>query len=128
MSNYIKNNKVTFIIPTIGRDTLLNSINSLLNQTIEDWKAIILFDGIKKTISISDKRIKIIEIQKMGQNINSAGNIRNYGMSMVNTEWIGFLDDDDIIADDYLECFYKELQYHDEIYNKTNNLDRKSVV
>ena len=39
--------KITFIIPTIGRDTLLNSINSLFNQTIKEWKAIIIFDGIK---------------------------------------------------------------------------------
>ena len=44
----------------------------------------------------------------MGVAINNAGNVRNYGMSFVETEWIAFLDDDDIIADDYLEKFYEE--------------------
>jgi len=109
MNKIINDNIITFIIPTIGRESLLYSINSLLNQTIENWYAIIIFDGIKKNINISDDRIKIIEIDKLGKNINSAGEVRNYGMSLVETEWIGFLDDDDIIADDYLECFYKEL-------------------
>jgi len=37
---------VTFIIPTIGRDTLQRSIDCLLEQTIQEWKAIIIFDGI----------------------------------------------------------------------------------
>ncbi len=115
INSNIKDNIVTFIIPTIGRDTLLNAINSLLNQTIEEWKAIIIFDGIKKTISISDDRIKIIESNKLGLNINNAGLVRNYGMSLVDTKWIGFLDDDDIIADDYLDCFYKELFYRDDL-------------
>jgi hypothetical protein len=105
----IIDNIVTFIIPTIGRESLFNSINSLLNQTIKDWYAIILFDGIKKNINISDDRITIIEIEKLGKNINSAGEVRNYGMNLVETEWIAFLDDDDIVEDDYLECFYKEL-------------------
>jgi hypothetical protein len=106
---------VTFIIPTIGRESLLNSINSLLNQTIKDWYAIIIFDGMKKNIDINDKRIKIVEIDKLGQNINSAGKVRNYGMSLVHTEWIAFLDDDDIIEDDYLECFYKELSFDNSL-------------
>jgi len=100
--------KVTFIIPTIGRESLINSINSLFNQTINNWKAIIIFDGIKSNILINDKRIKIIEIDKKGVGVNSSGEVRNIGMEMVDTEWIGFLDDDDIIADDYLELFYKE--------------------
>ena len=108
-------NKITFIIPTIGRETLYNSINSLLNQTIKEWNAIIIFDGIKQNFYISDDRIIIIEIDKKGKDFNSAGYVRNYGMDLVKTEWIGFLDDDDIIADDYIETFYKELDNYNDI-------------
>lgn len=110
--------KITFIIPTIGRSTLLNSVNSLLNQTIEDWNAIIIFDGVEQNFFISDERIKIIKINKIGKNINSAGNVRNYGMNLVDTKWIAFLDDDDIIADDYIECFYNEIKYAKEYKNE----------
>lgn len=109
-------NDITFIIPTIGRPTLINSINCLLKQTINDWKAIIIFDGILCNIENTDDRIKIIETSKKGLGINSAGLVRNYGMSFVTTKWIAFLDDDDIISDDYIETFNKEL-------DENNNLD-----
>ena len=112
------NSKITFIIPTIGRESLQYSINSLLNQSILEWNAVIIFDGIKSTIVNNDERIKIIETEKLGVNINSAGLIRNYAMSFVETEWIAFLDDDDIISDDYIEIFYKEI----ELYSETDLL------
>ena len=51
----------------------------------------------------------------MGVSINNAGNVRNYGMSFVETEWIAFLDDDDIIADDYIEKFYEEYESYSNI-------------
>jgi glycosyltransferase involved in cell wall biosynthesis len=106
---------ITFIIPTIGRDTLLNSINCLKNQTIKLWKAIIIYDGIKSNINNSDPRIKIIEIDKAGIDKNSAGNVRNHGISFVDTKWIAFLDDDDLIDNDYIETFYNELKLYPSI-------------
>ena len=118
----MKEDIITFIIPTIGRKTLINSINSLKNQTIKDWKAIIIFDGISSNINyINDTRIKILECNKKGININSAGEVRNYGMSFVETNWIAFLDDDDIIYNDYIETFYSEI-------NNYNNLDLDVII
>ena len=112
---------ITFIIPTIGRSTLNNSINCLLNQTINDWYAIIIFDGIPCNIENIDSRIKIIETNKKGLSINSAGLVRNYGISFATTKWIAFLDDDDIISNDYIETFYKELE-------ENNNIDLDVII
>ena len=118
----MKETIITFIIPTIGRSTLINSINSLKNQTIKDWRAIIIFDGISSNINdINDIRIKILECDKKGININSAGEVRNYGMSFVETKWIAFLDDDDIIDNDYIETFYNEI-------NNYSNLDLDVII
>jgi glycosyltransferase involved in cell wall biosynthesis len=103
-------NNVTFIIPTIGRETLNRSIESILNQTVENWNIIVIFDGIKSNITVNDKRIKIIEIEKKGLYINCAGNVRNEGIKYATTEWIAFLDDDDTISHNYIETFYKELE------------------
>lgn len=112
---------ITFIIPTIGRKTLQNSINSLLNQTIKKWNAIIIFDGIYSNIQIEDDRIKILEINKKGLDVNSAGLVRNYGISLATTKWIAFLDDDDILSSDFIETFYKEL-------NKNSYLDLDVII
>ena len=50
-----------------------------------------------------------IIIKKYGKGNNSAANIRNIGMSLVKSEWIGFVDDDDILTCNYMESFIKEL-------------------
>jgi len=102
-------NEVTFIIPSIGRSTLQNSIDSILNQTNENWKIIIIFDGIEPTIAASNKKIFILKSNKKGVLKNQAGNVRNFGMEFVKTRWIAFLDDDDVVANNYVETFNSEL-------------------
>ena len=113
------NDLITFIIPTIGRLTLIDSIKSLLNQSDDKWNAIIIFDGIECNIDkeiISDSRIKYYEIEKCGRNINQAGFVRNYAINkLVEDCWIAFLDDDDTISNDYVEIFFKELELYQNI-------------
>ena len=105
---------ITFIIPTVGRKSLIDSIKSLEDQTNPNWNAIVVFDGISRTIDETDK-IKVVEIEKNGQGINSAGNVRNRGMDLVTTKWIGFLDDDDIVSNDYVDKFYKESANYSDV-------------
>jgi glycosyltransferase involved in cell wall biosynthesis len=111
-----ENTKVTFIIPTIGRDTLKNTVNCLLNQTNPNWKAIIIFDNIEPNITIYDDRIEIIVSPKLGESENSAANVRNYGISFVKTEWVAFVDDDDGIKNNYVDIFLHE------VLNYTNDV------
>ncbi len=98
---------ITFIIPTIGRETILRTINSLLNQSDPNWKAIVVCDGIPN-ISFGDSRISSIQIEKTGIK-NHAGAVRNFGMKMAATEWIAFVDDDDSLSSDYINKFKEEL-------------------
>lgn len=113
---------ITFIIPTIGRKTLLNTLNSLLNLKDPDWKAIILFDGITNEYAdlINDKRFYVIEIkEKKGDfDINGkAGFVRNIGMEYVShTRWIGFVDDDDTLSPYYID----NLRLEDKVNNNLN--------
>ncbi len=102
--------EITFIIPTVGRPTLQRSINSLLAQTNRNWKCIVVFDGID-TIDYNDPRIKSIRIEKtgsVGQYHGMAGLVRNYGLAICDTEWIGFLDDDDTLDPNYVECLFNK--------------------
>ena len=101
------NTKVTFIIPSIGRDTLKTTICSLINQTNSNWKAIIIFDGINPTIWTNDNRITMIKCTKLGKNKNSAGLVRNYGILLAKTEWIAFVDDDDFYVFGLANCKYQ---------------------
>ena len=99
---------ITFIIPTIGRTTLQNTLDCLINQSNPNWKAIVIFDGISSTIQNTDPRIQIIESPKLGEGHNSAGLVRNYGITFVDTEWIAFVDDDDSLSKNYVDIFITE--------------------
>ena len=113
---------VTFIIPTIGRKTLLRALESLYKQTVWDWKAVVVFDGIEPTIGITDPRVTVIMCEKSGtkemvngeEKNNGAGEVRNAGIRRCTTEWVAFLDDDDTLAYTYLETFHNELR---NVYN-----------
>ncbi len=110
-------NLITFIIPTIGRLSLLKTIESLKNLKIDKWNCIILFDGIENNIiKNNDNRIKIIELKnKLGQYPNYAGNVRNYAFNLINTEWIGFVDDDDTLSPYYINNLIEEININNNI-------------
>ena len=105
---------VTFIIPSKGRPSLSNTIESLKNQSKNIWKAIIIFDGINPTIIEHDSRITIMTIEKKGR-LNYAAQVRNAGILKVNTKWVAFVDDDDRLTEDYLERFEQEVKKNSDI-------------
>jgi hypothetical protein len=114
-----KSSIITFIIPTIGRKSLLESIKSLYNLKNKRWKAIIIFDGVKNNYDINDNRIKCLEIKKRGNiglNHGNAGIVRNYGLNCnIETEWIGFLDDDDSLSPYYIDYLLEEIEINKNI-------------
>lgn len=114
---------ITFIIPTIGRETLVQSLDSLLNLKEIKWNAIILFDGIKNNISSKSKfnsdQFTFLEIEKQGKEDikNNAGKVRNIGIEYIfqqhiNTDFIAFLDDDDTLHPNYGLYLMQELKLH----------------
>ena len=108
----VKDIFITLIIPTLGRLSLLDSIKSLINQDDSKWKAIIIFDGVKNNFEINDERITIIETEKK----NSAGDVRNFGFKYIeNSEWIGFLDDDDCLSCNYISRLKEEIEINNNI-------------
>ena len=101
--------KITFIIPSLGRETLKDTMESLEKQTNSDWNAIIIFDGCTPTYETDDPRIHIMQIEKTGhEKISAAGSVRNAAIRCAKTEWIAFVDDDDTLAHNYVETLYQE--------------------
>lgn len=119
--NVPKDGRITFIIPSIGRDTLSRTLDSLLAQTIPKWNAIVVFDGIQPTIESPDPRIQLMTTPKK----ENAGFVRNEGIKVATTEWIGFVDDDDTLTSNYIECFNREKQNADAIIFRMKTPDGK---
>jgi glycosyltransferase involved in cell wall biosynthesis len=113
------NSKISVIIPTFNREKLIgNSINSVLEQTFQNFEIIIVDDGstdnTKKEIDkFQDERIKYIKLQ----NNTGGANARNVGIEIASGQYISFQDSDDIFYPDKLE---KQLK---NINNKHSHLD-----
>jgi len=106
--------KLTFIIPSINRPTLINTLVSLQNQKDPNWNAIVIFDGMDYKGSLFDDRIQYINIVKQGYQ-NCAGSVRNEGIKLVKTEWIAFVDDDDTLESNYVSLFNYEVKLNSRL-------------
>lgn len=105
--------EVSVIIPAYGHPSyLLNSINSVINQTYADWELIVVDDNnpsskercdtveIMKKVTSSDERIKYVQHER-----NMNGSVaRNTGLSIAKGKFVAFLDSDDEYMPDRLEC------------------------
>jgi glycosyltransferase involved in cell wall biosynthesis len=102
------------IIPTHNRAALLRqAIQSVIDQTVQDWELIVVNDGstdeTKTTVSsFPDQRIKYIFQQN--QKLSAA---RNTGVLHAKGKYICFLDDDDYYLNDHLFNFYTWLSKND---------------
>ncbi len=92
------------VIPLYNKEHyIVNTINSVLNQTYQDYELIVIDDGstdnsfaVAKTIQ--SNKIKLI--QQVNQGVAVA---RNTGVKNANGEFIAFLDADDCWYPNYLE-------------------------
>ncbi len=103
--------KVSVIVPVFNvGEYLSTSLDSILNQTLEDIEIICINDGstddslnILEYYAKKDKRIKIISKENEGQ-----GTARNVGLDNAQGEFISFVDADDFIKKDMLEKLYNK--------------------
>ena len=107
--------KITFIIPSLGRDTLKRTIDSIIALNNPNWKVIIIMDGVPCPYNIEDKyksKIMVMNIPKIGEKDGNghAGKVRNRGILKCDTEWVAFLDDDDTISSDYIDKALEEIK------------------
>jgi glycosyltransferase involved in cell wall biosynthesis len=110
---------IGFVIPSVGRKTIVYTLNSLINQTNPNWKCYVGFDNKKETdidssILIDDGRIKYFYFgEKLGsekEHHGNAGLVRNSIIENIDDDidWIGFVDDDDTLSKYYVEILELE--------------------
>lgn len=96
----------TIIIPSIYRESLYLTLESLKNQSNQDFCVILVNDSVK-SLCFEDEwfqnKVTILEGPRTGW----GGPARNIGIQYVKkynlSEWIGFVDDDDYLHPQYIE-------------------------
>lgn len=89
---------------------LKEAIESLCNQTYKKFKVIIVLDECwNNTKLIAHESLKFFDNIILEKKIkNGLANAKNYGLSNVDTELVGFLDADDLYVPDKIE---KQLEF-----------------
>lgn len=100
--------KFSVVIPLYNkRNSLRDCIESVLNQSYNDFELLIVDDGstdgsVDIVKEYNDKRIRLIEKENGG-----VGSARNMGISSAKNTWIAFLDGDDLWAENHLETIVR---------------------
>ncbi len=104
--------KISVIVPVYNTSHFLSTcIESILNQSFDDFELIIIDDGstdgsgeICENYAQSDQRVKVYHQENAGQS-----SARNFGLSRATGEFINFVDSDDFVEKDYLKILYELL-------------------
>jgi len=115
--------KVSVIIPTYNcADLLPRAINSVLNQTFQDFELIIVDDGstdntkqVVEEFQKKDKRIKYI----WQENFGGTSKTYNTGLKQATGNFIAFLEDDDEWLPQKLE---KQLEIFKDSFSPNNRI------
>lgn len=103
--------KISVIVPVYNVEKYLRRcIESILSQTFDDFELLLIDDGstdlsgsVCDEYARMDDRIHVFH--KPNGGVSSA---RNIGLDKFDGEWICFIDSDDKIEKDFLECIIKE--------------------
>ncbi|WP_010663463.1 glycosyltransferase family 2 protein [Marinilabilia salmonicolor] len=104
---------ISIIITTFNRpEKIISAINSVINQTFQNFELIIINDG--STINYDKVELycekygdKIKYLKKKNEERSIA---RNFAISLAKGAWVCFLDDDDIYYKNHLQVFYERLK------------------
>ena len=105
--------KVSVITPIFNSESyLIRCLDSVTNQTLQDIEIICVNDGstdsslkLLKEFAVKDKRIKIIDFSEN----KGVAQARNVGFKNASGDYIYFMDSDDWLDNDYLECMYEAI-------------------
>ncbi len=107
--------KISVIVPVYNVENYLHDcLNSILAQTFTDFELILINDGstdssgaICDEYALKDSRIHVFHQKNQGQ-----AAARNYGVNQAQTDWIHFVDSDDIIHPKMLEVLFSSVTNH----------------
>lgn len=98
---------ISIIVPVYNAEKYLtDTISSILQQTYKDFELILVDDGSKDNSPqmcdlIAEKDERVVVIHKENQGVSAA---RNTGIDQARGEYICFIDSDDYVEKDMLEC------------------------
>ncbi|MBB4077525.1 glycosyltransferase involved in cell wall biosynthesis [Lewinella aquimaris] len=104
--------RFSVIITTYNRPNyLVEAIQSVIDQSFEDWELIVIDDGSNPTSEFYVRRFNCSEkIKYRYQNNKGPGPARQHGIDLAQGEYICLLDDDDYYLPNHLQVLNESIQ------------------
>lgn len=105
--------KITIIVPVYNVEKYLRKcLDSIIAQTYRNFELLLINDGSKDSsgsicdeYAIIDKRIKVVHKSNSGVSV-----ARNTGIKAATGELVRFIDSDDYVSPNYLECMVSAME------------------
>lgn len=106
--------KISVIVPVFNTEPeyIQTALESLYNQTLSDLEIIVVNDGSSNPDTIAylkqlenNKHVKVLHQKNMG-----LSGARNSALDIATGDYIGFLDSDDWLDNDFYETLYKQCE------------------
>lgn len=121
--------KVSVIVPLFNASSHIEkTILSLINQNFQDYEIIVvddgsIDDGLEKAQEILSKSpIAYKLVYQRNKGVSAA---RNTGMEVARGEYFLFVDDDDYISPNHINCLYNAVKNHDFALTKMFKVNSK---
>ena len=108
----MKDPKISIIIPVYQAEAFLSRcLDSIVNQTFQDWECILIDDGSKdRSGAICDEyAVKDSRFRAFHQNNSGASVTRQVALDISKGEYIAFADSDDWVEMKWLEKLYQKI-------------------
>lgn len=99
---------VSVIVPTIGRESLLRTIDSIKAQTYQDIEIIVVDD-----CSPSCPIVQGVTYVRLPENSGFHAKPRNTGIKLARAKYIAYLDDDDVYHSRHIEMLVNAIESGD---------------
>jgi len=112
----------SIVIPLYNKEfSIQQTINSVLNQSFQNFEVLVINDGSTDNSAEIVKRIDDSRIRLINQNNQGVSAARNRGITESEFEWIAFLDGDDLWLENHLkECLEMMKSYPNEKFFSTS--------
>lgn len=115
---------VSIVIPTFNRAALvLRAIDSVLNQSYKNFEVLVIDDGSTDTTESFIKKINDPRLTYFKTRNHGVAHARNFGVKQSQTDWVCFLDSDDVWRRHKLsEQIRFHNQNHDVLISQTDDV------
>lgn len=121
---------ISIIVPVYNSSEYLRlCIDSIINQSFCDYELILIDDGstddsgdVINAYAKADNRIKVFHQTNRGQAAT-----RNFGVMQADSDWVCFIDSDDVVNPYYLEYLYKAVLENDVAMSVCGYIDGSKI-